>query len=161
MCIRDSVVAVLEVVVAPHPRRILAAESLFEQFIGHRAPSTPPGASPVGRSRCGALPAAAAAWRRLSRLWPAVPAGRDVYKRQLQRRPSVLRAHGHPGLDRSRAGAHTWLRADLDEAVGAVTGATQQAARPVVLERAAEDTHAGRGPVSYTHLDVYKRQDGA
>ncbi len=63
----------------------------------------------------------------------------------LQRRPSVLRAHGHPGLDRAGAGAHTWLRADLDEAVGAVTGATQQAARPVVLERAAEDTHAGRG----------------
>ena len=63
----------------------------------------------------------------------------------LQRWPGVLRADGHIRLDGPGAGAHARLRADLHQAVGAVAGAAQQTARPVVLERAAEDAHTGRG----------------
>ena len=49
-----------------------------------------------------------------------------------------------PVGDRRRARPHRRVAVDLDEAVGALAGAAQEAARAVVLERAREHPHAAR-----------------
>ena len=60
-----------------------------------------------------------------------------------QRGGGVLVAHLHPGADRLGAGADVRCAVHVDQAVGAAAGGAQQAARPVVLEAAAENALPG------------------
>ena len=63
---------------------------------------------------------------------------------EAQGRPGVHVLDLHPLPDRLRAGAHAGPAVHVDEAVRALTGAAEQAARAVVLEAPREDPMIGR-----------------
>ena len=69
-------------------------------------------------------------------------AAHGVQRVGLERRPGVDRVDLHALLRGRHAGADGRFAVDLDEAVGALAGAAQEAARAVVLERAREDLDA-------------------
>ena len=72
----------------------------------------------------------------------------DVYKRQLLEHPLLVADNNVRGIE-------------LDEALEAVVAVDDPAVEVVEVgggEAATVKLHHGAQPVSYTHLDVYKRQ---
>ncbi len=74
---------------------------------------------------------------------PATEEVGGAHRVEAQRGLCVHVAHLHPRAHRLRAGADAGPAIHLDQAVGALAGATEQAARPVVLEAAREHAPAG------------------
>src|SRR5437773_275709 len=74
---------------------------------------------------------------------PASAPSRSVQSVALDGRPRVLTLHRLPVTQWLHARAHARHTVDVDEAARALPTAAHEPARPVVLEAATEDSHAG------------------